>query len=314
MKYELLLHWLWASRDKTTAYYKVQHERNIYNRFIGQCAITSLLVQELLWGKIISADVENYWFSHYWNIINWKEIDITYGQFSHTKIPFFSNKKIVNPVFLLNNKDTAYRFSLLKERFFCFLDMYKKIESFTKNCKKCSLDDYFVHWTTYLWKNCSLLVVWEAPARNGWRVTGRAWINSKSHVIPSWTILQKLLNILDINLFDVTFTEAIKCFPRKRGDIKTMLYSCNNILLSQIALLKPNLIITLGDVPTRSLLGKDYKNFSDVVGSEYNIKIEWKEFVLIPTYHPSPISPLSYKGNIPIYEKIREKYQNLMVF
>ena len=44
-----------------------------------------------------------------------------------------------------------------------------------------------------------------------------------------------------------------------------------------------------------------YKKFSDVVGKEFKVN----GYKVIPIYHPSPISPMSYKGNIEIFKKIK---------
>ena len=46
-----------------------------------------------------------------------------------------------------------------------------------------------------------------------------------------------------------------------------------------------------------------YKKFSDVVGKIFDIN----GFKVIPIYHPSPISPLSYKGNEEIFKNLNIK-------
>ncbi len=308
MKEVLLKHWLWSARTKETAYNKVKNQWNKNNKFIWQCAVTALLIQEILGWEIIRADVKNYWFSHYWNKIEWKEMDFTFWQFSSWENPILVNKEIYNKQDMLNNKDTCTRLKKLRSNFFAFIEEYEKIEKNISICKKCENADHFNHRSVYLWNNCSLLFVWEAPAKNGWRVTWKAWINEKGNIIPSWVVLQKLLNILWIDLSEITFTESIKCFPEERKYIKEMVKNCSHILYSQINTLKPNVIITLWDAPTKSLIENVYNKFSEVVGKEYKINILWKEYVVLPTYHPSPISPLSYKANIPIYELLNDKY------
>ena len=62
------------------------------------------------------------------------------------------------------------------------------------------------------------------------------------------------------------------------------------------------MIITLGEFPTRNLLDFEFKKFADVVGNIYQAN----GYKVLPIYHPSPISPKSYTGNIPIFEKIRD--------
>jgi len=306
MEKKLLKHWLWACWDKETAHSLVKENWSKENRAIWQCAITAMLVKEILWWDILKAYVSNYWFSHFWNLIDGKEIDFTYDQFTNWE-PIFENKKIANFDKLKSNEDTNNRFKILKEKFTIFLDKYQECELNISKCRLCKDVFYFEHKSIYLWDNCSLLFIWEAPAKNGWRVTWKAWKDKNWNIIPSWKVLQKLLDILDIDLFDITFLEAIKCFPENRKILQKLMENCSHILYKQIDLLKPNILITLWDHPTRAFLWKSYKKFQDVVWKEFKIKINDEDYVLIPIYHPSPISPKSLKWNIPIFNKLKSK-------
>lgn len=73
-------------------------------------------------------------------------------------------------------------------------------------------------------------------------------------------------------------------------------------MLEQIRILNPKLIITLGEFPTRNLLDFKFDKFADVVGKTY----EQNGYKILPIYHPSPISPKSYKGNVPIFEQLKK--------
>lgn len=308
MEKELIKHALWSAWWEDTAYNKTERKWNKFNRSFWQCAITALLIQETLWWEIIRADVDNYWFSHYWNSINWNYIDFTNGQFDR-EAPIFSNIDFSTRDQIISNEDTKKRFLMLKNRFNDFLDKHNTIESIIQWCRKCINASHFTNHSVHLWNNCSLLFIGEAPAKDWWRITWKAWINSQWNIIPSWKILQKLLDILWMNLKEITFTESVKCFPNERKFLKEMVGNCQYILHEQINTLDPNIIITLWDAPTKSLLKIDYKNFKEVVWKEHKITISNKEYILIPTYHPSPISPLSYNANVPIYELLKNSYQ-----
>lgn len=305
MNQNFLHHWLWSSWTKKTAYKQVQEKWNKYNRDTGQCAVTALLVQDILWWKIKKSQIENYWLSHYWNNIKGEDIDFTKNQFSWEE-PIYKNIKWVNREKILSHQDTYDRYTLLKQNFNNFVEDFNKIEKNIQKSCTCDEEIHTLSSSIYFGKNCNLLFVWEAPAKDGWRVTWKAWINQKWNIIPSGKILQKLLDTLDINLFDITFTEAVKCFPKERKDLKKMVHIWEKTLLNQIRVLSPNTIITLWDFPTKALLWNSYKKFSDVVWKEFYIEIDNKKYLIIPTYHPSPISPQSLKGNIPIYEKINQ--------
>lgn len=121
--------------------------------------------------------------------------------------------------------------------------------------------------------------------------------------MPSGVILQKLFDIIDRDIFETTFLESVKCYPLERKNLKMCSKNCKNIMLKQLELLNPKLIITLGEFPTRNLLNFKFNKFQDVVGQIYEVG----GYKILPIYHPSPISPKSYKGNLPIFEKIKNE-------
>ena len=64
------------------------------------------------------------------------------------------------------------------------------------------------------------------------------------------------------------------------------------------------MIITLGEFPTRNLLDFKFDKFVDVVGNIYEVE----KYKVLPIYYLSLIFPKSYKGNIPIFEKLKEAH------
>lgn len=112
--------------------------------------------------------------------------------------------------------------------------------------------------------------------------------------------MQKLLNIIDIKLEDTYFLEAIKCYPKDRKYLSKCGNNCKEFLLKQLLTINPKIVLSLGDAATKTILDIKYKNFSEVVGKIYEIN----GIKVIPIYHPSPISPKSYTGNIEIFDMI----------
>ena len=305
MNQNFLQHLLWSSWSKETAYKWVWDSWNYNNRATGQCAITSILVQEILWWYIKKADVENYKFSHYWNYIDWEDVDFTISQFSKNT-PSYINIKLVDKDRILLNEETKKQYEILRKKVYENMDIYKNIEKNIQQLCQCNENIHQLWSSIHFWKNCNLLFIWEAPAKDGWRTTWKAWINEKWNIIPSGKILQQLLEYLNINLMDITFTEAVKCFPKDRKELLSMGKLWQKILYEQIDFLSPHIIITLWDFPTKALLWNTYKKFTDVVWKEFFIEIKNQKYIIIPTYHPSPISPQSLKGNIDIYKKINK--------
>lgn len=148
-----------------------------------------------------------------------------------------------------------------------------------------------------------IVILGEAPANNGWRKSGIAWYDINNKLLPSGVVLQKLLDIINLKIEDTYFLEAIKCFPKDRKYLKKCNNNCKKYLIKQLEIINPKVVLTLGNSATKAILDIKYKNFSDIVGKEFyinNIKI-------IPIYHPSPISPKSYNGNIGVFNSIKIK-------
>ncbi|MCI8460506.1 MAG: hypothetical protein HFE81_03845 [Bacilli bacterium] len=184
----------------------------------------------------------------------------------------------------------------------------KNIDSQVNACNACEglVEKFPNSPTIYLGKDNNIVLIGEAPANNGWRKSHMLWKNPTGKVLPSGIILQKLFDIIDRNIFDTTFLEAVKCYPLERKHLKTCSINCKEIMNKQLKILSPKIIITLGEFPTRNLLNFKFKKFADVVGNIYEIE----GYKILPIYHPSPISPKSYKGNIPIFEELKKYLEN----
>lgn len=283
------------SYSKDLCYEKVQENWTEENKTLGMCAITSLIVNDYFNGDIAKMKVEG--ISHYFNIINNKIIDLTSSQFKN-KIEY-KNYKIVDRKSLLI-PDTKTRYEKLKIKVINYL--LKELDNKVNKCNLCqNLVEKFPNSNTvYLGNNNDIVLIGEAPANNGWRKSHMLWKDVNGKVLPSGVILQKLFNTIDKDIFETTFLESVKCYPLERKNLKTCSKNCKNIMLNQLEILKPKLIITLGEFPTRNLLDFKFKKFQEVVGNIYEVN----GYKILPIYHPSPISPKSYKGNVPIFEML----------
>ena len=146
-----------------------------------------------------------------------------------------------------------------------------------------------------------IVILGEAPANNGWRKSGIAWYDINHKLLPSGLVLQKLLDEINLKIEDTYFLEAIKCYPKDRKYLNKCSENCKKYLFKQLEIIKPKVVLSLGDAATKSILNMKYKKFSDVVGKTFDVN----GYKVIPIYHPSPISPLSYKGNIEIFKNIK---------
>lgn len=282
--------------SKDLCYPNVQCDWNENNRCFGMCAITSLIINDYFGGDICKIYVDG--ISHYFNLIENNIVDLTKDQFNH-EIDY-KDYKIMDREKILTD-DTKNRYITLKARL--INKLLRQVDKKVYSCKSCDklVDKFPDDVTVFLGKDNDIVLVGEAPANNGWRKSHKLWIDLNGKVLPSGLVLQKLFDIIDRNIFETTFLESVKCYPLERKNLKTCSSNCKNIMLEQLKILNPKLIITLGEFPTRNLLDFKFNKFADVVGKIYEVN----DYKILPIYHPSPISPKSYTGNIPIFEKLR---------
>jgi uracil-DNA glycosylase family 4 len=77
----------------------------------------------------------------------------------------------------------------------------------------------------------------------------------------------------------------VKCRPPGNRDPKPdEIEACLPWLESQLALLRPEVVVTLGNTATRTLLGTT-QGVTRLRGRSY----PWREAVLVPTYHPAAV-------------------------
>ena len=95
--------------------------------------------------------------------------------------------------------------------------------------------------------------------------------------------LRKMVeNVLELSIEDVYYTHAIKCKPSGSNKPSESEYnSCKPYLLRQIELIKPKVIMVLGE-DAYDLFSHTKEEFRQVRGHI----IDFKEYKLVPIYHP----------------------------
>lgn len=183
------------------------------------------------------------------------------------------------------------------------MEKLREIDKQIYNCNLCSkmVEKFPNSKTVSIGNHSDIVILGEAPANNGWRKSGIAWYDINHKLLPSGVVLQKLLDLVNLKIEDTYFLEAIKCYPKDKKYLNKCSINCKKFLFMQLDIIKPKVVLALGDSATKTILDIKYKKFSDVVG---------KEFEVIPIYHPSPISPLSYKGNEEIFKKLNLNKKN----
>lgn len=294
MTLELLQKYLYKVYSNDTCYPLCRENWHNNNPTLGHCAIVSLLVNDYFDGEIYKIKVDG--ISHYFNLIDNNIVDFTSNQFN--KKINYNDKIKIDRLEILQDEDTVSRYKMLKMRLKLIIQ-----DDEIHECNLCGdmIEKFPNSKTVSIGKSNDIIILGEAPANNGWRKSGIAWYDVNHKLLPSGVILQKLLDEINLKIEDTYFLEAIKCYPKDRKYLNKCSENCKKYLFKQLEIIKPKVVLSLGDAATKSILNFKYKKFSDVVGKEFEIN----GYKVIPIYHPSPISPMSYKGNIGIFRNIK---------
>jgi DNA polymerase len=130
-----------------------------------------------------------------------------------------------------------------------------------------------------------LLFFGEAPGEN-------EDIENQAFVGRAGRQFDKLLTEAGLIDFDIRIANIVKCRPIKfentkyknRAPIDQEVEVCAYYLDEDWAF-EPDLVITLGRVPTRALFPE--MNPSDIRGRAQRLKKENKDYLVLPTYHPA---------------------------
>ena len=96
-------------------------------------------------------------------------------------------------------------------------------------------------------------------------------------------LLTKMINTLGIEREDVYITNIVKCRPpENRNPTPAEISCCMPILKQQIELVNPKLIVTLGNVPSRTLIPK----LPGITKAHGKI-MQYENWAMLPTFHPS---------------------------
>lgn len=121
-----------------------------------------------------------------------------------------------------------------------------------------------------------LMIIGEGPGADE-DLQGEAFVGKAGQ------LLTKILEAAKIYRKDVFITNVVKCRPpNNRVPTVDEIVACNSFLESQIALISPKIIITLGNTPTRWLL-KTSEGITALRGKWF----KWRGVELMPQFHPS---------------------------
>lgn len=105
----------------------------------------------------------------------------------------------------------------------------------------------------------------------------------KPFVGRSGSILEDTLAEAGVSREEVYITNLVKVRPPDNRDPhKDEISAWKDVVTTEISVVRPSVVITLGRIPTRNLVDTS-ERISDVRGSVFEVE----ERVVIPTYHPA---------------------------
>ncbi len=124
--------------------------------------------------------------------------------------------------------------------------------------------------------DASLMFIGEAPGADEDK-QGRPFVGKAGQ------LLTNLIVKMGIKREDVYIANTVKCRPpENRKPAPDEITACNPFLRKQIEIIKPKVIMTLGDLATRTLLG-EVGSITRVRGKVFDLD----GITVVPTFHPS---------------------------
>ncbi|MBQ3447377.1 MAG: uracil-DNA glycosylase [Synergistaceae bacterium] len=156
---------------------------------------------------------------------------------------------------------------------------WEELRTRVASCRKCKLCE--TRKNTVLGEgpieNCRCVIIGEAPGEEE-DESGRPFVGKAGQLLTN--ILEKGGGIPRSSLY---IMNVLKCRPPENRDptVRETL-ACNEFLEAQLALLHPDIVVTMGNVPTKWLL-KTSQGITKLRG-EFT---DWMGIKVFPMFHPS---------------------------
>ena len=156
---------------------------------------------------------------------------------------------------------------------------FKHLESINKNCHKCNLSKTrknVVFGEGNI--NADIMIIAEAPGYEEDNI-GRPFVGRAGKV------LDYALNYVNIKREEIYISNIVKCHPPgNRNPSDEECNVCLDYLRNQVILIKPRIIILLGSVALKKIIGEDH-----YITKERGKFIEKKGILYMPTWHPAAV-------------------------
>ena len=158
-------------------------------------------------------------------------------------------------------------------------ETWEELESSIQNCHKCKLCTSRKNIVLGSGnKNATVMLIGEGPGAD-------EDMQGKPFVGKAGQLMNKALEALEIDPKELYITNVVKCRPpQNRNPEEDEVASCIDYLRSQVMLIKPKIVVLLGSVALKHILGEEYG-----ITSARGKWIEKKGIWYIATFHPAAL-------------------------
>jgi len=158
--------------------------------------------------------------------------------------------------------------------------LIKELENQIKVCQKCELHKLRNNAVPGEGNvNSKIMLIGLGPGKEE-DLQGRPFVGAAGR------FLNELLARVGIKREDVYITNVVKCIPPNNKPTEKQIAICTSLYLDkQIEIIKPKLIITLGEIATRYIFEKNGKKFINM--SVHGKVFEFKNYFVLPMFHPA---------------------------
>jgi DNA polymerase len=159
------------------------------------------------------------------------------------------------------------------------LKTWEELEDSIKNCSKCKLCQ---NRTNIVFgtgnKNSKLMFIGEGPGADEDRL-------GEPFVGKAGKLMNFAFEAVGLKREEVYIANIVKCRPpQNRNPESDEVLACLDYLRNQVLLVKPEIIVLLGSVALKNILGKEYG-----ITSARGKWVEKKEISYMPTWHPAAL-------------------------
>ena len=159
------------------------------------------------------------------------------------------------------------------------MDPLEQVRKDCLSCRECPLCQYRTHVVFGVGDPTSeLMFVGEGPGENEDK-QGEPFVGAAGH------LLDDMLDMIDLDRSRVYIANVVKCRPpRNRDPLNEEQSSCRHWLDSQIALIRPKLIVCLGRIAAMALIKPDFR-----ITREHGLWFDVNGVRTMAMYHPAAL-------------------------